>query len=216
MEPAGRRKPFFMLDEGIVPLKLTAGQRERFERLAMPHLAALSRAARYLARDDQQAEDLVQETMVKAMRAFDRFQEGGNIKAWLMTILRHAFVDLLRSNKHYAAAVPIDLVQDELAQTPPAEGGACDDQWSNPAALLERFEDREVIQAMKGLPESLCWTLLLVDVEQMDLADAAAVLAVPVGTVKSRAHRGRAMLRDRLYRWAKERGWVRSSESSHE
>jgi len=203
-----------MMDKSTTP-RLTAEQAARFKRLVAPHLAVLLRTARYLTHHDQQAEDLAQDTMMKAMRAIDRFQEGTDIKAWLMTILRRTHIDTVRSNKHYAHAVSIEQTEIELADLRQDDGGQYDGRWNEPAALLERFGDREVIEALQGLPEDIRWTLLLVDVEQLDHSAAATILEVPVGTIKSRAHRGRAMLRDRLYLWAQERGWVSKQESSH-
>lgn len=202
------------MEEGV-PVRLTAEQTAKFKRLALPHLAVLLRTAKYLTHRDQQAEDLVQETMMKAMRAIDSFQEGTNIKAWLMTILRRTHIDVVRSSKHHAHTVSIEQMDMELAEPRQENGGEYDGRWTEPTALLERFSDRDVIEALQELPEQIRWTLLLVDVEQMDQSDAAAVLQVPVGTIKSRAHRGRAMLRDRLCLWAQERGWVSKQESSH-
>lgn len=203
-----------MMDGRTAP-RLTADQAARFKRLATPLLPMLLRTARYLTHHDQQAEDLVQETMMKAMRAIDRFQEGTDIKAWLMTILRRAHIDTVRSNKNHANVCSIEQAELELADPRRDEGGEYDARWADPGALLERFGDGEVIEALQGLPEEIRWTLLLVDVEQMDHSAAATILEVPVGTIKSRAHRGRAMLRDRLYLWAQERGWVSKQESSH-
>lgn len=203
-----------MMDGRTTP-RLTADQTARFRRLAVPQLTVLLRTAKYLTHHDQQAEDLVQDTMMKAMRAIDSFRDGTDIKAWLMTILRRAHIDAVRSDKHHPHAVSIDQTEMELPEPRQDEAGEYDNKWNEPAALLERFGDREVIEALQGLPEDIRWTLLLVDVEQMDHSAAATILAVPVGTIKSRAHRGRAMLRDRLYRWAQERGWVSKQESSH-
>lgn len=197
------------------PPKLTSEQAARFKRLAWPHLAMVLRMARHLTRHDQQAEDLAQETMMKAMRAIDSYQEGTDIKAWLMTILRRAHIDALRSNQRHAHTLSLEQVEMEPAQVASEQAGAFDDKWSDPAALLDRFGDQEIIDALGELPEEIRWTLLLVDVEQMDQADAATILQVPVGTIKSRAHRGRAMLRDRLFIWAQERGWAPRQESSH-
>lgn len=195
--------------------RLTTDQTARFRRLALPHMGVLQRTARFLTQRDQLAEDLVQETMMKAMRAIDSFQEGTNIKAWLMTILRRTHIDTVRGNKHRNRAVSIEQFEIDLPGPVDNKAGENDIALNDPAALLERFADNEVISALKDLPEKIRWTLLLVDVEQMDHSDAATVLDIPVGTVKSRAHRGRAMLRDRLYTWAQERGWVSKQESSH-
>ena len=89
------------------------------------------------------------------------------------------------------------------------EAGVFDSQWDEPEMILEGFEDAEVISALKALPEEIRWTLLLVDVENLDHQEAARVLEVPEGTIKSRAFRGRGMLRDRLFRLAQQRGLVK-------
>lgn len=202
-----------MVDEGKPP-SVTRQQAARFERLVVPHMAALLRSAQYLTRNIQQAEDLVHETMIKAMRAIDQFRDGTDTKAWLLTILRRAQIDAVRRDRHRASAVSIEGAGIDLPDVSTTEGHH-DGDWTDPAALMERFGDAELIAALKDLPEDIRWTLLLVDVEQLDHAAAASVLDVPVGTIKSRAHRGRAMLRDRLYQWALDRGWASNQESSH-
>ncbi len=183
---------------------------DRFRRLAWPQLATLLRAAGYLTRDPNAADDLVQETMIRAMKNMDSFQEGTDIKAWLMTILRRTHIDLYRANRKHEGTVSLDaasLLQIELKRDQP-EGGF-DDQWDQPDDLMQRFEDHTLILALKTLPEEMRWALLLVDVEQMELAEAGEVLGVPTGTIKSRLHRGRAILRDRLHSHAESVGLFR-------
>ncbi len=184
------------------------GQAKRFKRLAWPHLAFLLRTARYLARHEQEAEDVVQETMLKAMKAIDSFQEGTNVKAWLMTILRRTFIDRLRANRSRQHEVRLDSCDQVEGREEAATSGELDDRWDNPEKILDQFEDKDMIEALQTLPDEIRWTLLLVDIEQLDYAGAARVLEIPVGTVKSRAHRGRGMLRDRLFSKAQQRGWV--------
>ncbi len=192
----------------------TAAQAERFEQLALPHLALLLRTAQYLARHTQAAEDLVQETMIKALRNMDSFHEGTDIKAWLLTILRHTHIDLIRQQTRRAGTVSMESLEQEPAATT-AQTGAHDAQWNSPAAMMEQFADRDVIAALKALPMEMRWCLLLVDVEQLELTQAATILEVPIGTVKSRLHRGRALLRDRLLEWAHKQGWAGIQESRH-
>jgi RNA polymerase sigma-70 factor, ECF subfamily len=183
-------------------------RKERFERLAWPCLPVVLRTARYLTRDPHRAEDLAQETMLKALRAMDSFAEGTDIRAWLLMILRRTHLDAVRAQIRRPEALSLE----QAGLTPASEGtedaGRHDREWTDPQGLMERFADQEVIDALRQLPEEIRWTLLLVDVEQLDQADAAKVLEVPVGTVKSRAHRGRKMLRDSLFEFAKGRGWV--------
>jgi RNA polymerase sigma-70 factor (ECF subfamily) len=170
----------------------------RFDALVWPHAAMLLRTARFLLRDSAEADDVAQETLVKAFKALDTFQDGTDVKAWLMTILRNTRIDHLRNSGSRSDEVSLDNLPFEPASS--EAGGQSDDHpaWDDPQELLQQFSDRHVIQALQQLPEEIRWTLLLVDVEGMDHADAAAVLGVPVGTVKSRAHRGRGMLRAAL------------------
>jgi len=141
--------------------------------------------------------------MVKAFRSIDSFQDGTDAKAWLMTILRNTRVDYLRSRASRHGETSLESMTHEPAGVEDVSLDA-HSAWENPQALLQQFSDQHMIEALQGLPEEIRWTLLLVDVEGMDQADAAKVLEVPVGTVKSRAHRGRAMLRAKLLPLAKE------------
>ena len=177
----------------------------RFYRLVWPQRAAILRLARVLARDDSEANELAQETMVKAFRAIDSFRDGTEVRAWLAAILRNVRTDSLR-----AAAVRSAVSLDELAAEPPDQRVAVEEtHWHEPEAILQAFSDQQVIDALRALPEEIRWTLLLVDVEGMEHVDAAVVLGVPIGTIKSRAHRGRAMLREVLTPLAQERRLLR-------
>lgn len=170
-----------------------------FYREIWPFLPAVLRAAQFLTRNIAEAEDLAQETMLKAFKSIDRFKPGTDMKAWLMTILRNTRIDALRSARR-PATLSLDDVGDvaEPAMVPAQQA------WQHPQEVLQAFSDEQVIEALKRLPEEIRWTLMLVDVEQMDHAEAANVLDVPVGTIKSRAHRGRAMLRQLLEPLAEE------------
>jgi RNA polymerase sigma-70 factor (ECF subfamily) len=154
--------------------------------------------ARFLAHDPIVAEDLVQESMLKALRAVDSFEEGTHVKALLITILRRTHIDWLRSNGHHSAEVSIDSDDVPVLEAPhavSAEDGVLANRLESPDLILEQIGDEMLIEGLRQLPDAMRWTLLLVDVEQIDHEAAAAVLGVPVGTVKSRAHRGRALLR---------------------
>lgn len=159
------------------------------------------------------AEDLAQDTLVKAMRAIDTYQDGSDMKAWLTTILKRTFIDRLRVSQRRGAFQSLETVDDVEAPEEHDQVGIYDAQWDQPEDLMARFEDQAVIDALQSLPEEIRWTLVLLDVEQMDQATVAGILEVPVGTVKSRAHYGRKMLRDLLYQLAQKRGWVTTAES---
>jgi RNA polymerase sigma-70 factor (ECF subfamily) len=159
------------------------------------------RTARLLMRDDAAAEDLAQETLLRAFRAIDQFKSGTDARAWLLTILRNARVDWIRSRAKESRDVSLERLGAEPEE--PDESSA-EPNWDDPAQMLEAFSDDRIIDALQELPEEIRWTLLLVDVEQMDHRDASVILDVPVGTVKSRTHRGRAMLRRMLSPVARE------------
>lgn len=195
--------------------KLTSDQTEKIKQIIWPLLPVLLRTAQYLTGSAQEAEDLVQETVLKAMSAIDRFTLGTNAKAWLLTILRRLHIDLLRTSQRRVRTVSIEAGSvAEPPARPASDGGLYDSRWDEPEIILEGFEDAEVISALKALPEEIRWTLLLVDVENLDHQEAARVLEVPEGTIKSRAFRGRAMLRDRLFRLAQQRGLVKEGDAS--
>jgi RNA polymerase sigma-70 factor (ECF subfamily) len=158
---------------------------------------------------DADAEDLAQETLLRAYRGLHALREDSDVRAWLLTILRHARVDLLRTQDRSPDAVSLETVGDQPsrdADNDPAAAGCI--AWDKPEEILNGFSDQQVIEALQKLPEDIRLTLLLVDVEQLDHADAARILDVPVGTVKSRTHRGRGMLRAVLLPVAHKMGMV--------
>lgn len=196
------------------PGTIVADQADRFKRLAWPLMPVVVRTAQCLTRNADQADDLAQETMIKAMRAIDSYRSGSNMKAWLLTILRRTHIDWLRVSRNRPLQLSLDEGGVDIEGKGEATAGKFDDHWGEPEELMGRFEDEEVIEALQNIPEDIRWTLLLVDVEQMEHAEAAIALDVAVGTIKSRTHRGRAMLRDRLYQRATQRGWVDTKEQS--
>ncbi len=166
-----------------------------FYRHVWPLRTLVLRTARYLTRDAAEAEDLAQETLLKAYRSIATFDVSTQATAWLTAILRNTRIDRARSNRRESGDVRFDSVahnaQDSSDSTPSVD-------LADVAALLDRLSDEQIVEAMRDLPDDIRWTLLLVNVEQLDHAQAAAIMGVPVGTVKSRAHRGRQMLRDKL------------------
>ena len=170
---------------------------QKFHRLAWPHMGVVLRTAKFLCRDTAEAEDLAQETMIKAFRFMDRFQEGSDVKGWLMAILRNTRIDRLRSRGKRLEDVSLEQLEVDFASKPEENAGQ-DGPLLEPEQILNNFSDEVMIEGLQALPEEIRWTLLLVDVEGLDHAQAAEVMDVPVGTVKSRAHRGRGMLRTYL------------------
>jgi len=162
-----------------------------------PQRAMVLRTAEFLTRRHADAEDLAQETLVKAFKSMAQFDPGTNVRAWLSTILRNTWIDRMRASGRQSMlsldAIDLDVMDTSAPTHRPA--GA---EIAQPDVVMEEFSDAEMIEALKTLPEEIRWTLLLVDVEAIDHSQAAVILNIPEGTVKSRAHRGRRMLRDYL------------------
>jgi RNA polymerase sigma-70 factor (ECF subfamily) len=168
------------------------GQAATFEALAMPLLASLYNVAMWLTRNPADADDLVQETFVKALRGFGGFEPGTNFKAWVFRILRNTY---LTSRSGLAAARTGSLEEElEAGEHPEA---AMD--RATPEVNLLRLSDQAALQAaLEQLPAPLLEVVLLCDVEEMKYREIATVLDVPVGTVMSRLARARARLRATL------------------
>lgn len=174
---------------------------KQFYALVWPHRSDVLRVAQFLCRDSSVAEDLAQETLLKAFRALGGAATATrDLKPWLLVILRNTWKDRLR-------ATHAEMGLEALTEEPEARSAAGEDAaefWKDPQTLMDAFSDQQVIEAMKTLPEEIRWTLLLVDVEGIGVQEAADILQVPSGTIKSRAHRGRAMLRESLLPLARE------------
>jgi RNA polymerase sigma-70 factor (ECF subfamily) len=178
-------------------------QSRRFYALVWPHRADVLRVARFLSRSHTTAEDLSQETLLKAFRAVDRLEAGLGVKTWLLQILRNTWLDRLR----VTAGRPAEKSLTELsvdAESAVLPEGAMSETWGDPDAVLAAFSDQQVIDALHDLPDEIRWSLLLVEVEGLSVQEAAEVLDVPAGTIKSRTHRGRRMLREKLLPLARE------------
>jgi RNA polymerase sigma-70 factor (ECF subfamily) len=171
---------------------------KRFYTHLWPHRATILRTARFLTRNAADAEDLAQETLMRAFRNVAQFNVAGNAKGWLTTVLRHVQIDRSRVRSSALVSEAISLDAASAPAAPTASPQSLERDPRDLAALVEAFSDQAFIDALKSLPEELRWTLLLVDVEQMSYEDAAIVMDVPAGTVKSRVHRARGLLRDRM------------------
>jgi RNA polymerase sigma-70 factor (ECF subfamily) len=177
-------------------------RREQFEREALPHLDAVYRVALRLSRNASDAEDLTQETMLKALRAWDQYRPGTNAKAWLLTILRNAFLNRYRRERRRQETADVYELEPftvfRQVQDVDPEG-----------TFFSRLVDEEVLRAIDALPPEFKETLVLSDVEGLPYAEIAGILEVPVGTVKSRLFRARQLLQRRLFEYAVEMGYVR-------
>ena len=179
-------------------------KRVGFEREALVHLDVLYRVALRLTGNPSDADDLVQETMLKAYRAWDQYEKGTNAKAWLLTILRHAFINEYRRKTQHPETVDLDSIE-PFAVFPEVQDE--DPQ----GAFFDRIVDDEVLRAIDKLPEAFRETLVLSDVEGMSYQEIAGILEIPVGTVKSRLFRARHLLQAKLYDYAVEMGYIKGS-----
>jgi RNA polymerase sigma-70 factor (ECF subfamily) len=178
-----------------------------FEEVALVHLDALFRSALRLTRNRAEAEDIVQDTWLRAFRSFHRFDPGTNCRAWLFTILRNAFLTRKRRASH-------EVVGDSTTSEE-TRGSASDTHATirHPEdALLQSVVHGDVDRALQALPLAHREVVILADLEGLSYKEIAQVVDCPIGTVMSRLSRGRAQLRQRLGHLAREHGYAKESE----
>lgn len=157
---------------------------QTFESEALPHLDRLYRHAMWLDRSRAEAEDLVQETLVQALQSFHRFTPGTNCRAWLLSILHHVRSNRRRANRRLVVDSELEeRVSNVVPFVPP---------------VPDHLTDEDILQALQQIPQHHQEVILLCDVEELTYKEIAAALAVPIGTVMSRLHRGRELLRAAL------------------
>ena len=177
---------------------------EHFAEQAMPFMGSLYSAALRMTRNPSDAEDLVQETYLKAYRAFASFQEGTNLKSWLYKILTNTFINSYRSRRRRPAETDLEDVEDlylyrRLGGLEGASAGrSAEDE------VLDQFSEAEVKAAVEALPETFRLVVVLSDVEGFSYKEIAEILDIPIGTVMSRLHRGRKTLQKTLHKFAEE------------
>ena len=188
--------------------------RDDFPDQAMQYAPQLYSAAMRLTRNSADAEDLVQDTYLRAWRSFATFQDGTNLRAWLYRILTNSFINKYRSKQRRPDEAGMDNIEDLYLYK---RMGTLDTALGNRSAedtMFEMFTDDEVKAALEELPENFRIPVLLADVEGFAYKEIAEMLDIPVGTVMSRLHRGRKAMYKLLYEFASERGLINSSAAA--
>lgn len=188
---------------------ILAARSEVFETLTAPHLHMLSALAWQLTRDPTQAEDLVQETLLKAYRFLHRFEPGTNFRAWLVTMMRHLYFSQLRKQAREVLSGQVESVaatDDQATRQEPEVA-----HLQTLATALPHLVSDEVFYALQELPETYRTAVLLADVLEYSYKEMAEIMRCPLGTVMSRLFRGRQKLQARLQPYAVTQGYVRSA-----
>jgi RNA polymerase sigma-70 factor (ECF subfamily) len=184
----------------------TVAKRREFEETALPHLDSLYNAALKMARDPAEAEDLVQDTFVRAYRFFSRYERGSNCKAWLFTILKNTFINRYRKARSQPEAVAFETIEGHSE-------GAIDEAHEPPSRSPEEVvADTRLGEAVRGaldtLPADYRMVVLLSMVEGYTYKEIASIMSCPIGTVMSRLFRARQVLQASLASHARERGLI--------
>jgi RNA polymerase sigma-70 factor (ECF subfamily) len=185
-----------------------------FAEQAMPFMDGLYSAGLRMTRNPSDAEDLVQETYLKAYRAFHTFQEGTNLKAWLYRILTNTYINQYRAKKRRPDETDLEEVEDlylyrRLGGLEGATAGRSAEE-----ELLEHLTSEEVKEAIESLPEQFRMAVLLADVEGFAYKEIAEILDIPIGTVMSRLHRGRKAMQKQLYEYGQRHGLVPRADTA--
>ncbi|HTL40553.1 MAG TPA: sigma-70 family RNA polymerase sigma factor [Pseudolysinimonas sp.] len=181
--------------------------RALFEEQAIPFMDQLYAAAMRMTRNPADAGDLVQETYAKAYAAFGQFEQGTNLKAWLYRILTNTFINSYRKNQRQPYQGAIDDLEDwQLGSAESLTQGRT--TRSAEAEAIDHLPDSDVKEALQSIPEDFRLAVYLADVEGFAYQEIADIMKTPVGTVMSRLHRGRRLLRDLLAEYARERGII--------
>ncbi|HUV30689.1 MAG TPA: sigma-70 family RNA polymerase sigma factor [Acidobacteriota bacterium] len=183
-------------------------QRKVFENEALPHMDALYRTGLRMTRNQSDAEDLVQETIVKAYRNWDKFEPGSNCRAWLFKIMTNIFINDYRSKSRAPVSVDVDDIDDnylygQLAQLGPDK---------NPEQeLFAKVFDDDVKKAIEELPDDFRLVVVLSFLEGFSYQEIANIADIQIGTVKSRLHRGRKLLQKQLFDYAVKNGYIKDT-----
>jgi RNA polymerase sigma-70 factor, ECF subfamily len=186
--------------------------RAAFEEEALQYGRQLYSAAMRMTRNPADAEDLVQETYLKAYRGFHTFQEGTNLKAWLYRILTNTFINKYRRDSRRPSEVELGDVEDLYLYRRIGSGDSADAARTTEDRVLDGLVEADIKKAVEDLPENFRIPVLLADLEGFSYKEIAGILDIPIGTVMSRLHRGRKAMEKALWEYASRRGLLPDEE----
>ncbi len=193
---------------------ITPEKKEKFEEIAFDFMDSLYSTALRLTRNTEEAEDLVQDTYLRAFRFFDKFQEGTNFKAWIFKIMTNTFINKYRKKVRTPQQVQLDKVAFGLENEDEKEEKVEQIEWSGfDEERYEELFDDDIKSALSQLSEEFRIVVLLADIEGFSYKEIAEIIDRPNGTVMSRLFRGRRMLQKILDKYAKREGYIRSDSS---
>jgi RNA polymerase sigma-70 factor (ECF subfamily) len=196
--------PFIFNFTIVIPDEKQRQLYEDFEREAVPHMDALFNFALKMTGDSDEADDLVQETYLKAFRFFDKFEKGTNCKAWLFRIMKNTYINKYRKETKEPDKVDYEDVENFYENVKPSTT----DSAHLEKDIYDNLLDDELSEAINSLPDDFKTVVILCDIEGFTYEEIADFIDVPVGTVRSRLHRARKMLFTKLQKYASERGYI--------
>ncbi len=187
-------------------------KQKKFEEEAIPHMQFLYNFAYRMTGNEEDAKDLVQETYMKAFRFWEQYEPGTNIKAWLFKIMKNSYINKYRKAAKEPGKVDYEEVKN-FYETVRDESFETSDLQEH---IFENIFEDEVIEALNKLPDEFRTVVILADIEGQSYEEIADFLDIPIGTVRSRLHRGRKMLRKELFEFAKKKGYIKGKPKDYE
>lgn len=195
-------------DSAICTRDDDASRRDRLEQQALEHIDALYRTALRMTRNPADAEDLVQETYLRAFRSLHQFTEGTNLRAWLFRIMTNTYINEYRKRQRRPSSSSLDDLEEFYLYDHLIESGVQPDVERPEDIVLSKLSVDSVVSAIEDLPEEFRQVVLLADVEGFSYRDIASIIDIPIGTVMSRLYRARRRLQRTLYDAAIESGII--------